>query len=76
VMRQGDVITLEGVGGNSESTSTFEVLILGGQPIREPIAVYGPFVMNTREELIQAFEDFQSGRLGRVPDDGIRPFRG
>ena len=76
LMGQGDVITLEGIGGNSESTSTFEVLILGGQPIREPIAVYGPFVMNTREELIKAFEDFQSGRLGRVPEDGIRPFRG
>ena len=46
---------------------SLEVLLLGGLPIREPIAHYGPFVMNTREEIIQAIDDFQEGRMGVVP---------
>ncbi|HKN50330.1 MAG TPA: pirin family protein [Actinomycetota bacterium] len=44
-----------------------DALILGGQPIREPVVHYGPFVMNTREEIIQALTDYQAGRLGQVP---------
>jgi redox-sensitive bicupin YhaK (pirin superfamily) len=42
-----------------------DVVILGGAPIREPIAWAGPFVMNTRDELVTAFEDYQAGRLGQ-----------
>jgi len=47
--------------------ATLEVLLLGGLPIREPIAHYGPFVMNTRQELVDAVEDFQAGRMGTIP---------
>ena len=44
-----------------------EVLLLAGRPLNEPVARYGPFVMNTRQQLIDAFEDYQSGRMGAIP---------
>ena len=48
-------------------THRLELLILGGEPIREPITSYGPFVMNTHADIVQAFEDYQAGRMGTVP---------
>ena len=49
------------------------MLLLGGLPIRAPIAHYGPFVMNTRAEILQAIEDYDAGRLGIVPADQMGP---
>jgi redox-sensitive bicupin YhaK (pirin superfamily) len=64
----GDLALLSAAGTQvslrTESTATF--LLLSGVPIDEPIVGYGPFVMNTREEIVQAYEDLQSGRFGSL----------
>jgi redox-sensitive bicupin YhaK (pirin superfamily) len=68
VFGPGDHIVVQAVNDQPEP---LELLLLGGLPIREPIAHYGPFVMNTREEILEAMEDFQAGRFGTVPTDQL-----
>jgi quercetin 2,3-dioxygenase len=60
--RNGAEVTIE---ANSDAT----VFVMNGRPIDEPIAGYGPFVMNTRQEIQQAFADFHQGRLGVAPTE-------
>ncbi|HWP35612.1 MAG TPA: pirin family protein [Thermodesulfobacteriota bacterium] len=58
----GDAVQAE---NPAETAGPLEFLLIGGQPLGEPVARYGPFVMNTEEEIRQAIEDYRSGRLGR-----------
>jgi len=70
--RDGDMALLT----NAESMTlratepATRALVIAGVPLREPVARYGPFVMNTREEIVEAFDDFQSGRFGSIARAG------
>jgi len=71
VFGTGDTIVMAARDRQDSRSPTFEALVLGGRPIKEPVVTYGPFVMNTRAEIAQALEDFQRGKLGTIPADHI-----
>ena len=73
VFGAGDALTLRADDVQESRHGGLDVLVLGGRPIREPMAQYGPFVMTTRAQLVQAVEDYQAGRLGVVPPDALMP---
>jgi redox-sensitive bicupin YhaK (pirin superfamily) len=60
---EGDEVRIE---NPSDSTTTLELLLIGGVPLNEPVARYGPFVMNTKQEIFQAIEDYQNGKMGEI----------
>jgi len=73
VLGAGDRLTVAADVAQDSNRPAMEVLLLGGQPIREPVVQYGPFVMNTREQVMQAMHDYQSGRFGVIPENALMP---
>lgn len=67
VFGNGDHLVLEADGFQDSRSPNLDVLILGGRPIREPVVFHGPFVMNSRDEIIQAIRDYHAGRMGQIP---------
>src|SRR4051812_47077175 len=73
VFGPGDRISVSAADGQDANRPAMEVLILGGRPIREPVFHYGPFVMNSKAELVQAMEDFNAGKFGAIPPNALMP---
>jgi hypothetical protein len=67
LLGEGDAIVVAAADSQPTNVAGLEVLLLGGRPIREPIMHWGPFVMNTRDEIRQALDDYQAGRMGTIP---------
>ncbi len=67
VFGAGDSVSVVADGVQESRSPNLEILFLGGEPIREPVAWSGPFVMNSQDELRQAFTDYHSGRIGAIP---------
>ena len=67
VFGEGNTVTVSAATVQESRSPNLDVIVLGGRPIREPVAWMGPFVMNTRDEVMQAVVDYQAGRLGSIP---------
>ncbi len=76
VLVEGDSVVLQADLAQDSHMPNLEVFLIGGAPIREQVIQYGPFVMNTKEEIIQAMEDYQKGRFGHIPVNAIMPHTG
>ncbi|MEH3139472.1 MAG: pirin family protein [Mycobacterium kyogaense] len=75
VLGPGDRISVAAAATQDAHRPAMEVLLLGGRPLREPVFQYGPFVMNSKSELIAAVEDFNAGRFGAIPPNALMPHR-
>jgi redox-sensitive bicupin YhaK (pirin superfamily) len=75
VLGPGDRVTVAAAPSQDSHQPALEALLLGGRPIREPVFHYGPFVMNSKIELIQAIEDYEAGKFGAIPPNALMPHR-
>jgi quercetin 2,3-dioxygenase len=68
VAREGDLVIFDrsGTGVSMHARTDAMLLVMDGEPIDEPVIGHGPFVMNSQEEIKQAFEDYQLGRMGQL----------
>jgi len=73
VFGPGESLTVQAAAQQEGRSPSLEVLLLGGRPLREPAIFYGPFVMNTHEEIVQAIEDYRAGRMGTIPASYLTP---
>ena len=73
VLADGDTVKLRANQSQESRSPNLDVFLIGGVPLREPVFQYGPFVMSTKAEVMEAFEDFQAGRFGRIPADALTP---
>ena len=76
VFGAGDYLTITADGSQESRSPKLDVIVVGGRPIREPLAWAGPFVMNTKAEVLQAYEDFQRGHFGHIPPESARTSTG
>ena len=75
VLSNGNTLVFAAADQQTSQHPNMELFVLGGVPLHEPVVKHGPFVMNTRAEIIEAIEDFEAGKLGRVPAGAIQPHR-
>ena len=73
VLGQGDWLVVRADDEPVADAASMEILLLGGLPIGEPVVQHGPFVMNTRQEIREALDDFESGAFGQVPPNALMP---
>ena len=75
VFQDGNLLRITAASSQDARHANLEMFIIGGMPLREPVVQYGPFVMNTRDEIMQAYDDYQTGRFGQIPTNAIQPHR-